>query len=193
MIKRGDKIPSGVYFVPTLAQIYPNYRFVHVIRDIRGVFVSQKEKWRIHGNRKHRGILIRYVHKSAILNEIYSLACVAVSWLRIMQLDEQYRAAYSDCYLAIHYENFVCAPDITTREICDFVGIKYESTMIDASFDNSSFEGVRTPSPPHENSGIEPMRATRWQDQLHPLSRWILKVVAARQLRRLGYEVGKGG
>jgi hypothetical protein len=51
----GDKTPSHVLFIPALARLFPDARFVHVIRDGRDVSLSLVEAafWR---RRRPRGI-----------------------------------------------------------------------------------------------------------------------------------------
>lgn len=182
VIADGKALPN-VHYLPALVERYPAAKFVHVVRDIRGVYCSQATKWRRKGNNKHRGRTYRLVHRVGFANGLYSFLTVSVIWQRLMQLDEYYSARYPDHYFLVKYEDFLANPELVTRSMCDFIGIPYRQSMLDVQFDNSSF---RRPERPIEH-GIDAARARRWEDS-NLLATNVLRLIAKKQLRRLGYE-----
>ncbi len=182
VIADGKALPN-IHYLPALIERHPGARFVHVVRDIRGVYLSQTTKWRRKGNKKHQGWFHRLVHRNRWVNGTYSFITVAIVWLRMMQLDDVYRVRYPDHYRRVKYEDFLEDPATVAKQLCDFVGIPYQPSMLDVQFDNSSFAGLSVP----RKSGIDAARAQRWRRSNSPAV-WLLGMIARKQLSRLGYE-----
>ena len=161
---------------------------MHVIRDVRGVFYSQQEKWRVKGNRKHRSRVRRLIHRIKPLSELYTVVSVSIVWLRIMQLDTYYRLRYPNHYCSVRYEDFLENAETASAELCRFLGIHFSRRMLQITFDNSSFAAAVGRQAAESSVGIDPGRANLWRGRIHPLTEFVLRTVAAKQLRRLGYE-----
>ena len=67
VIADGKALPN-IHYLPALIECYPKSRFVHVVRDLRGVHLSQTAKWRRKGNKKHQGWFHRLVHRNPVVN-----------------------------------------------------------------------------------------------------------------------------
>ena len=182
VIADGKALPN-IHYLPALIERYPESRFVHVVRDLRGVHLSQTAKWRRKGNKKHQGWFHRFIHRNPVVNGTYSFITVAIVWLRMMQLDDVYGGRYPDRYLRVKYEDFLEDPATVAKRMCDFVGVPYQPSMLDVRFDNSSFAGLSVP----RESGIDAARAQRWR-RSNSLAVWLLGLIARKQLKRLGYE-----
>lgn len=187
LVADGKALPN-VFYVPTLMKTEADRKVIHVIRDVRGVLVSQRKKWSVKGNRKHNGPVRALVHRWAVTNNLYTLVTVLIGWLRVMQLDEHYRKALGDAYMPVRYEDFLSDPAATMRAICDFIGIPYSEGMLEVEFDNSSFSAATRIRTRPARSGIDGVRADRWRASLSKVEASLVGLLAARQLRRLAYE-----
>ena len=187
LVADGKALPN-IFYIPALVETRSSTKVIHVIRDVRGVLVSQRKKWSIKGNRKHAGPVRAWLHQWRIANNLYTLATVLVVWLRVMQLDEHYRKSRGDHYMAVRYEDFLLDPEGITRTICDFIGIPYSQEMLELGFDNSSFAVAPQTHPPPSRPGIDGSRGDRWRTSLSRVEASIVRFFAARQLRRLDYE-----
>lgn len=185
---RGEKTPGHVFHVPTLLAWFPEARFVHIIRDLRAVYVSQQKK-----KMKQKGEKItrrhQLVRKNKRLHEYYVMANISAHWIRVMQLDRLYRERYSDRYLSLKYEDFVKDPESSLSGICSFAGVDYSPNMLRQVFVNSSLVGRHWDkhNPISVSSGIDPSAAVRWKEHLADVDDRFLKVLGKSYLRKLGY------
>ncbi len=104
----GDKTPPYVFEMPLVRQLFPDARFVHLIRDGRDVALSMREKawW---GPK--------------------SLAETAAYWTHTILTARAYGAGAPD-YLEIRYEDLVQAPEKTLRRICEFIELPWDGAML---------------------------------------------------------------
>ncbi len=103
----GDKTPHYSAIVPELAKLYPEARFVYLVRDGRDVAISWIDAgWE------------RYYEQG-------------FEWPGAVGHLRRDRAAYPERVLEVHYEDMVRQPEEIARRICDFLGESFEATMLD--------------------------------------------------------------
>ncbi len=106
-----DHTPVNVEYVDLLKKFYPNAKFLHIIRDGRGVAASYKNvAW---GPKTMHDIANHWLKKLA-----YGFAC---------------EAKYPQDILSIHYEDLLSDTETAVKKITNFVGIKYEKNMLNAN------------------------------------------------------------
>jgi hypothetical protein len=105
----GDQSPLYTFFLPTILSIFPNARFVHLLRDGRDVVASFIEK---------DGI-------DTIDEAIYR-------WGQsIKRVRKAQKKIASNRFLEIRYEDLVTKPEEELRRISTFLNIEYTSRMLD--------------------------------------------------------------
>jgi hypothetical protein len=108
----GDKSPNDLLFLRMLVKvngITPDTKILHIIRDIRDVMVS-----------------LHAVQWVADL-DLYFPRFWANSNLYLHSL---YGANKSQYWL-VRYEDLVSQPEASFRQICEFLGVEYQATMLD--------------------------------------------------------------
>jgi len=105
----GDKTPSYALEMATIARLLPEAHFIHLIRDGRDVALSWRKTWFSPGD---------------------DMRTLARSWRRWI---EQARAQSQQVarYMEIRFERLVSDPQAVLREVAQFVGLSYESEMLD--------------------------------------------------------------
>jgi hypothetical protein len=105
----GDKTPPYIRIVPALAGLYPEARFIHLVRDGRDVAKSfQSVGW--------YGPLL---HKNTS------------EWCEAMAVDRRLAASpLAGRFLKVRYEDLVRSTEEVTRGICEFLGEAYEPQML---------------------------------------------------------------
>lgn len=108
----GDKSPNDLQFAPTLIKvkaISAEMKIVHLVRDIRDVMASLKKTgWLTDGD--------SYVPRFWCSSNLY--------------LHGLYRNRRQEYYF-LRYEDWVQAPARYLREICRFLGVSFQPTMLD--------------------------------------------------------------
>jgi hypothetical protein len=162
----GDKTPGYSLEIPTLSQLFPQARFVHVVRDGRNVAMSLCE------------IIPRM-----------SLVEAAAAWsLRVRKGREDGRKLGDKRYMELRYEALVRDPEVVLREVCEFLDLAYRSEMLD-------FAGLVRESIPERERGIhrnlvKPLTEglRDWRVDMATGQVALIEAVAGRQLAEFGYE-----
>jgi len=106
-----DHTPINVEHVDLLKKIYPNAKFLHIIRDGRGVAASYKN--------------VSWGPKA--------MQDIANHWLKKLAYGFAYEARYPKDILSVRYEDLLLDTEVTVKKITDFAGIEYEQNMLDAN------------------------------------------------------------
>ncbi len=105
---KGNKTPQNTENIDKLRILFPDAKFILIIRDIRDVALSWDKKW---GKNK--------------------LLCAA-KWNSRMQRGIELSKKLNDGdFLIVKYEDILDDLEEQTRKICDFLNIKYQENMID--------------------------------------------------------------
>jgi len=116
----GDKTPAYVRSVPTLHELWPETKFVHLIRDGRDVFLSLKN-WSKTGSAAGR--FATWAEDPA--------ATTALWWKWNVRLgQEDGNPLGPDLYHEVRYEELVSEPAKACEALCSFLGLPYDEAML---------------------------------------------------------------
>jgi hypothetical protein len=116
----GDKTPAYVDSIPTLHVLWPNAKFVHLVRDGRDVCLSVM-------NWKRAG---RTAGRYAIWEED-PVSTTALWWERKVRLGQEAGLPLGpDLYHEFRYEELVSEPAKTCSALCGFLDLPYEEAML---------------------------------------------------------------
>jgi hypothetical protein len=163
----GDKTPRYRAFLPELRTLFPDARFIHVVRDGRDTALSA---WRApFGPRT-------WVH--------------AVYFWRdaIRETQRAARAVPPDILGEVRYEALLTEPETTLRRVCDFLGegfhddmLRYaeQASRIVPAWERSWHAKLERP--------LDGGNAGKWRRQLSPQQIALFERVAGRELAAFGY------
>ncbi len=162
----GDKTPAYVQHIRVLAEIFPEARFVHIIRDGRNVAMSLNEvKWGP--------------------NDVLE---AALQWKeRVMRGRQAGAELGAHRYLEVRYEGLVEQPEPVLREVSGFVELPFDDAML--RHPETAVE--RVPGRPdglHRRAATAPAAVRDWRQDM---ARGDLEAVEAGVgdlLEELGYE-----
>jgi hypothetical protein len=166
----GDKTPAYVYQVPALARMFPEARFVHIIRDGRDASMS----------------FLRTEFASGGIEE--------AAWAWKIGTKRARRAGARlgpERYQEVRYEALVDDPETETRRVADFLGLSYLPEML--SYSERADEMLdHTPHPAaHQNLRKAPTKGLRdWRREMSPGDLETFESIAGDLLDELGYERG---
>lgn len=103
----GDKTPSYMTQIPLLSQLFPEARFIHILRDPRDYCASVRAVW---GKNVFRAA-------QRWSDDVRKCRSDAVRHLE-------------NCYLEVKYENLITNPQVTMINICQFLSIRFEKRML---------------------------------------------------------------
>jgi hypothetical protein len=171
----GDKTPGHLYHVPTLLEWFPEAKIIHTFRDPRAIMASEWQK------RVQKKPATFYAVKPT--NPLYSLMIVlhvTITWLYAVKLHHKYQKRYPQNYYLSKFEDLVSEPEKYVRELCRFLGVEFDSEMLNPPRVGSSYsrEG---------GIGFDQQALTRWQYYLKPWMKTWLLFWGKKYLREFDY------
>jgi len=163
----GDKTPPYIGILPQLATIYPDARFINLIRDGRDVAVS----------------FIDAHFNGGVWDKEFE-------WRRAVRLGLAYRATpLAERILEVRYEDMVRDLEATTRRVCAFLGETFEPEML-------AYQGLIETKVPvrervvHGSLGrpVAADAAAAWRVRLSAWELFLIESCIRSELVALGYQ-----
>jgi len=164
----GDKTPSYVRILPQLSELYPEAKFIHLIRDGRDVVRSFRSTgW--HGPRLH-----------ASTDE----------WKEAIRCAVSYRSsALAPRIMEVRYEDLVLHTEPTLRALCTFLAEEFDPAML--RHEPGAIEKVPARER-HAHGKLarkpEPSDVFRWRNEMSLREIVIAEAYLSRELLQAGYE-----
>lgn len=159
----GDKTPHYFEIVPELAALYPQAKFIYLVRDGHDVAIS----WIDAGWQRY--------------NE------PGFEWPRAMACLRRDRAAYPARVLEVRYEDLVRQPEAAIRAICAFLEEVFEPAMLDW---HARIEHVAARDRHLHSRLRQPLSADTvgaWRSRLSALECFAVEACLHRELNDAGY------
>jgi hypothetical protein len=166
----GDKTPLYMQHLPLLERLFPEARYVHLIRDGRDAAVSFLQM--------PAGVVTR---SWAHLRDARGFAC---QWRSEVRAAQALGRRVGARYLEVRYEALVADPEQELRRIAEHGGLTYEREMLDYP------SSVDVSDKPHQQRLRErPTVGVRnWRSELAPGEARAFSSVAGDLLAKLGYD-----
>lgn len=162
-----DKTPRYVRHMPALARMFPEARFVHIIRDGRDVALSMLE----------------------VAFGPASIDDAARFWRRQVQRGRQDGARLGGGrYVEVRYEELVAETEPQIRRICSFLDLAFNPAMLQY-FERAGEVVARAGRPgQHDRIFLPPTKGLRdWRTEMAPSDQARFDAVAGPLLAVLGY------
>ena len=173
-VRWGDKTPLYVRYIADIDRLFPDARFVHVIRDGRDATLSALQKW---GREK------------VYLDPYYLLK----NWDRNVRAGQAAREMLGDGrYCEVRYEALVTRPEAVLREVCAFLGETFEPGMLDQTR-LAALVGGGIDSHGEAQRPVTDARVGRWRTEMSSFQRKLADHLAGDTLEALGYPLSGAG
>ncbi|WP_345970040.1 sulfotransferase [Sulfurimonas sp. HSL1-6] len=116
----GDKTPLNTFAIFPLFQVFPDAKFIHIVRDPYDVVAS-------------------YVASGIYKNHTDA----ARRWVRSVQMAEKFKSKYPGNLHEIYYETLVENPEKEIRRVCAFLDVPFEKTMLTSETSAQELGDVR--------------------------------------------------
>jgi Sulfotransferase family len=167
-----DKTPIHVLYLPRLARLFPEARFVHLIRDGRDVALSYESvAW-----------------GPATVPE------AAIRWRRSVRRGRRDgRRLGPDRYREIRYENLVADPERVLREVCSFLRLDWDDSMLRYHVRADAVIAATRFPVAHQRLLLPPQPGLRdWRTEMAPDDVERFEAIAGELLDELGYGCAGG-
>ncbi len=102
-----DKNPLYYYFLPELNRIFPEAKYIHLVRDYRANLVSHKKVFTV---KKGTDIAFR--------------------WMKVNMLVEEEKKLSSKSFFTLTYENLISNPTQNLENVCRFLNLPFDQNMV---------------------------------------------------------------
>ncbi|MEW6442903.1 MAG: sulfotransferase [bacterium] len=160
----GDKTPSYMLHLYLLKDLFPQARFVHILRDVRDYCLSVQKAW---GKNLFRAA--QRWHDS------------------IEKCRRDASGIGSEGYLEVHYERLIDSPEAILRSVCEFLQLAYEPSMLQKPIRSENIGSAK------DHDGILDSNYGKWKKALDPGAVRKIESISADLLRCLGYPVTYSG
>jgi len=166
----GDKTPSNVLEMGTLWRLFPDCRFLHIVRDGRDVALSNR----------------------TLVWGIPSLPRMAHDWRWRVFIGRKVGEVLGDSYFEVRYEDLVLHPESTLRKICQFLDVQFSPQMLEYHR-SGRYELPNKSLRWHQNSvrAPDPALVGQWKQKMSISDRTIFEELAGDALKTFGYETEK--
>jgi hypothetical protein len=175
----GDKTPGYARDLPTLHTLWPEARFVHLIRDGRDVCLSILNWERAKNWKAGEGVARFPSWNSDVVGTI------ALWWEWHVRLAREAGGELGDeWYHEVRYEAFVAQPEDECRALCRFLRVPWDGDMV-RSYEHVARSNLQL-NAQHPWLPITPGRRD-WQTQMCPADVERFETLAESLLAELGY------
>ncbi len=164
----GEKTPYNLFFIDPIIRDFPNAQFIFITRDGRDASID-------------------YIESSFGPTNIY---CAAEIWKMCQNAVKPWRKKLSpDQWMDVKYEELVTKPQQVLQEVCDFLGEKYDESMMD--FHQTDLAKARGATRDHKPLGhaVSDKYVGIYKDLLSHRDHRIFAAVAGKELIEAGYEL----
>lgn len=171
----GEKTPAHVRYVPTLLEWFPQGRVIHMLRDPRGIFISELRR------RKKDAVTTPYkqLKRFNVLFKFYIILQTTITWLESIYRYSRYKKLYPNNYYLLKFEDLVRDPEQHIRQVCSFLGVEFQDEMLKQVVVSEGFQVGK--------AGFDAKAADRWKEHIEPwMNAWFL-FWFRRHLKELGY------
>ena len=166
----GDKNPRYSFFIPTLIRIFPEAKFIHLVRDYRDNLLA-----------------IKRVHKT--IGETNWLPVILSRWVYYNQVIQKQKSRNAGRFFTLRFEDLIMDPEKAVNQICEFLKLTYNSDMLhyltrlNAGIHGDSYNTLhKSLQHPFDKSKVG-----EWQTKLTPLQQTVCASLAGKSGLLYGY------
>ena len=170
----GEKTPAHIAFVDTLLEWFPDGRVVHMMRDPRGVYVSDLRRRRAKLRKPYSWLN----NVPGLLALVIFLQSVWV-WRGAAKRHFAYEAKYPGRYRLVRFEDVVARPDETLPPLFAFLGVEAPPDPTNVKVMARGFKWGE--------EGLDAEAADRWRQYIGRRASWFIWRVCGGLMSRFGY------
>ncbi len=175
-VRWGCKVPYFSAHVKTLANIFPEAQFIHIIRDGRAIYQSMLERKKVPGARTFPE----------------SPFVVGWMWKRFVTYAQRDGRLLGENFLTIQYEHLLASPKQTELKIASFLGEDRSELKKDYFGQLKKNKLLRDDNITlYVKPKIDSSKAQRWRNELSNFQICAFQEMTSKQLRKYDYVIEK--
>ena len=161
------KDPAFTFELKPLRSLFPEARYIHVVRHPYGNVSSQRARW-----------------------QDASVWECAVWWKDAVTIGHRLAQAQPERCLEVEYRALVLNPEESLQQVCQFLEIPFTEKLLDFTLETISFSPEKPPEA-KRFAGLDPERLERWRKYLAPMDIRLIEHCCKQEMRWWDYEILK--
>lgn len=160
----GDKTPLNTLYLDWISSVFPQSKFIHIIRDGRDVVSSYLE-----------------------MKRYSSVDEASKRWNHSINFAQRFGSKIGESYMEIRYESLVNKPKEVIMEVCNFLDVEYNSKILDHT---SQIDKMGDTDKSHHSNLSKPISSEsvgKWKNNLSENNQKRVTKLLYTSLHRLGY------
>lgn len=159
----GDKMPTYSLFLREISEVFPQAKFIHMVRDPRDTVMSYKK----------------------VKFDVNSTAALSRRWVLYNKYIIECKQKYSLPVMTVKYENFVEDLENVLKRICKFLEIYYDPCMLEY------YKSPRNVVDWNKDIAfpIKNHKAYKWNEKMDQRNSMLVDYSCRDEAPRFGYEV----
>ena len=154
-----EKTPMNVLHMIEIAEVFPNARFIHMVRDGRDCAASFHRRWK------------------------YNAQWTVFRWKNVVSTAREQGQSLGKSYLEVRYEDLTNDPEKWMKIVCAFVDVEFNSAVLESK--QRHYEGKNTENA--STSQIVP-NSQKWRKYFSSSQLKKLELIGGVTLQDFGYE-----
>jgi len=172
----GEKTPAHVRWADELLAWYPSARMIHMVRDPRGVYVSEVRRRTEHP----KSLPYRWLVRVPLSLRAFIALETVYAWSGAVRRHAGLARRHPGRYRMVRFEDLVASPETEIRGVCEFLGVAFDPAMLRQKVVS---RGERI-----GETGFDAGAAVRWRERIRPWDARLITWLLGGRLDRLGYE-----
>ena len=174
-----EKTPQDVFYIKEILELFPEAKIINMVRDPRGVMLSQKRKWQ--RRNMGAGFMTRKEQRRLRIN--YHPITISKLWNASQRAAQPFLE--HERVRTVIFENLVNQSEELVRGLCSFLEITYDPAMLHIPQVGSSNEADKP-----DTFGIKTERAGNWEKGgLNKGEIWFCQQICSNYMAAYGYDV----
>jgi hypothetical protein len=172
----GEKTPAHVRWADELLAWYPTAKVIQMVRDPRGVYVSEVRRRTEHP----KSLPYRWLVRAPLSLRAFIALETVYAWSDAVRRHPGLARRHPDRYRMVRFEDLVASPETEIRSVCEFLGVAFDEAMLRQKVVS---RGERI-----GETGFDAGAAVRWRERIRPWDARLITWLLGGRLDRLGYE-----
>ncbi|MFN0274755.1 MAG: sulfotransferase family protein [Chitinophagales bacterium] len=174
-----EKTPQDVFYIQEILELFPQCKIINMVRDPRGVMLSQKRKWQ----RREMGAKFMTKKEQRRLKINYHPITISKLWNSSVRSALRFKN-----HLQVHhmiFEKLVNNSEHEIKRLCKFLEIEFTPEMLSIPQVGSSNEADLP-----ESFGIKTERAGNWEKGgLNKTEIYFCQNICGEYMQQFGYDI----
>lgn len=176
-----EKTPQDVFYISEILELFPSAKIINMVRDPRGVMLSQKRKWQ----RKNMGASFMTKKEQRRLRINYHPITISKLWNASLRAALKFKDEPK--MHTVHFEKLVNDSENEIKKLCAFLETDFNNAMLMIPQVGSSNEADKP-----DVFGIKTERALNWEKGgLNAGEIFFCQRICKEYMHENGYEIKK--